>query len=356
MLVERRRGLERERRAAERAAARSERIRAHLRVIDDALCEETAPWVDSLRVARPCKAHWEDMAGDDAVRRCTACDREVYDLTAMTTAEIGSLHARASTSPCVRLARRADGRVVTADCPPEEQPVHGWGRRWLGAGAAVGVGAVAIALLTMPVFRVSLGGVSARDRYVLSRWTEMEGRMRELEVAVAAATPEPPSTPSAATNIGASSRPRTDLDVRAIEHAMGATTSAPAPIALPTTAEDIARHVRVIDDRTWEIDRSLVDALLAESAPLRHPVRLVPVADDGHVTGVKLYGIRPGSLLAKLGLRNGDIIRSIDGYDLATPDRALDAYSRIGDATTHAILLERAHRPRLHVILIDPDR
>ena len=36
-----------------------------------------------LRLVRGCDMRWENMVGDARVRHCGACDREVYDLTAM---------------------------------------------------------------------------------------------------------------------------------------------------------------------------------------------------------------------------------------------------------------------------------
>jgi hypothetical protein len=83
-----------------------------------------------IRVARPCREPWAEMAGDDRIRHCERCDKDVHDLGAMTTDEILALFDR-GTPWCGRLFRRADGTVVTADC--SEPP-----RR--AAAAALGVG------------------------------------------------------------------------------------------------------------------------------------------------------------------------------------------------------------------------
>lgn len=76
------------------------------------------PMLDAVRVASPCNAKWEDMLGDERVRHCLACDKQVFNLSAMTTADAEALLAgRAGEKTCVRLYRRADGTVMTSDCP-----------------------------------------------------------------------------------------------------------------------------------------------------------------------------------------------------------------------------------------------
>src|SRR5512140_261376 len=78
------------------------------------------PMLDRIRVASPCPAKWEDMIGDDSVRFCGACAKNVYDLSAMTREEAEafvSLHPPAKGGVCVTFRRRADGKVLTSDCP-----------------------------------------------------------------------------------------------------------------------------------------------------------------------------------------------------------------------------------------------
>src|SRR3954452_3568783 len=94
----------------------------HFRASDTSTTEEaarrTAPAVlDDIRIASPCPARWEDMVGDRRSRHCQECDRSVYDLSEMTAAQALDLIRERNGRLCVRLYRRADGRVMTADCP-----------------------------------------------------------------------------------------------------------------------------------------------------------------------------------------------------------------------------------------------
>jgi hypothetical protein len=74
--------------------------------------------VPELRVASPCTADWERMAGDDRVRHCAECNLDVYNFSALTSSEIAQLLTTSKGQRlCGRLYRRADGTLLTRDCP-----------------------------------------------------------------------------------------------------------------------------------------------------------------------------------------------------------------------------------------------
>jgi len=76
-----------------------------------------AAFLDALRIATPCPVSWESMTGDDRKRFCSSCSLHVYDVSALTSRAAERLVRSASGKRlCLRLWRRADGRVVTRDC------------------------------------------------------------------------------------------------------------------------------------------------------------------------------------------------------------------------------------------------
>ncbi|GAB5536242.1 MAG: hypothetical protein Rubg2KO_24910 [Rubricoccaceae bacterium] len=77
----------------------------------------TAPPLYGLRIASPCDADWAAMPGTDRVRNCADCALNVYNLSEMTTREARALIRQHEGRLCVRLYRRADGTVLTRDCP-----------------------------------------------------------------------------------------------------------------------------------------------------------------------------------------------------------------------------------------------
>lgn len=72
----------------------------------------------NIRIASPCPADWDRMVGDERVRHCSECNLNVYNLSAMTERQVQELIAGSRGKRlCTRFYRRADGTVLTQDCP-----------------------------------------------------------------------------------------------------------------------------------------------------------------------------------------------------------------------------------------------
>lgn len=74
-------------------------------------------YLDEIKVASPCPALWSEMKGDAQKRFCGDCKLNVYNLSVMTRAEIDALLQNAGERTCIRFYRRADGTLLTRDCP-----------------------------------------------------------------------------------------------------------------------------------------------------------------------------------------------------------------------------------------------
>jgi hypothetical protein len=72
--------------------------------------------LDALRVISPCTVPWESMRGDDAVRFCGKCSKNVYDVRSLTRQEALELVEKAEGRVCMQLSWRRDGRLATGDC------------------------------------------------------------------------------------------------------------------------------------------------------------------------------------------------------------------------------------------------
>lgn len=71
----------------------------------------------NVSVASPCPLRWEQMIGNERVRHCSECNLNVYNLSALTAHEAEELIASREGRLCVRFYQRADGTVLTQDCP-----------------------------------------------------------------------------------------------------------------------------------------------------------------------------------------------------------------------------------------------
>ena len=73
--------------------------------------------LDNIRISSPCPANWDEMFGNDRKRFCGDCKLNVYNLSDMTRHEAENLLLNSEGRLCVRFYRRADGTVLTQDCP-----------------------------------------------------------------------------------------------------------------------------------------------------------------------------------------------------------------------------------------------
>ena len=90
-----------------------------------------------------------------------------------------------------------------------------------------------------------------------------------------------------------------------------------------------------------DVERPLLDKLLANTTALATAARFVPSVKDGRPNGFKLYAIRPSSIFGKIGLQNGDTIRSINGMEMSSPDQALGIYTKLRTASHLTVQVER---------------
>ena len=73
--------------------------------------------LERIYVASPCSVSWESMQGNDRSRLCGRCGLNVHNISGLTAAEAADLVQNREGRVCVRLHRRADGTIVTRDCP-----------------------------------------------------------------------------------------------------------------------------------------------------------------------------------------------------------------------------------------------
>lgn len=105
--------------AQDELAFRAARMERELAEIEARLRGEKKrlPMLDNVRVASPCNVSWDAMKGDDRVRFCGQCEKNVFNLSSMTRDEAEALIIATQGKICVRMYKRSDGTVLTQDCP-----------------------------------------------------------------------------------------------------------------------------------------------------------------------------------------------------------------------------------------------
>ncbi len=99
--------------------------------------------------------------------------------------------------------------------------------------------------------------------------------------------------------------------------------------------------IRQTGEDTYEIEKEEINKALSNLNQIAMQARIVPAFKDGVATGFKLFSIRPDSLYSKIGIQNGDVIRRINGFEINSPDKALEVYSKLKEAGRIEIEVDR---------------
>jgi general secretion pathway protein C len=108
---------------------------------------------------------------------------------------------------------------------------------------------------------------------------------------------------------------------------------------------EIAEKIQKISETEFQVDRSVVDKVLENQAELMRSARIIPETKDGQVMGVRLFGIRPDTLLGSIGIQNGDRLETINGFSMSSPEKALEAYTRLRSAEGLKLQVNRRGQP-----------
>src|SRR4030095_12459952 len=90
-------------------------------------------FVDSIRVANSCSENWDEMTGNDRVRFCSHCAKDVNNISAMTRKEAARLVRKSGGRLCVRY--RTDPKTHG---PVFAERVSAFARHGVAAGAGWG--------------------------------------------------------------------------------------------------------------------------------------------------------------------------------------------------------------------------
>lgn len=103
--------------------------------------------LDHVSIASPCPASWDQMQGDDRSRFCKSCQLTVYNLSNMTEPEAEALIKEKEGRLCARFYRRADGTILTRNCPVGWRKAQLRFRRFVGSICAACVALICSAPL-----------------------------------------------------------------------------------------------------------------------------------------------------------------------------------------------------------------
>ncbi|WP_223635150.1 type II secretion system protein GspC [Corallococcus sp. EGB] len=121
----------------------------------------------------------------------------------------------------------------------------------------------------------------------------------------------------------------------------------PPPMATPaaTPTNSLGNGIKSTGENEYEVPKAEIDKTLSNLNDVAMQARIVPAFKDGQAVGFKLFSIRPDSIYSKIGVQNGDVIRRINGFDMNSPEKALEIYSKLKDSSRIEIEIERNGAP-----------
>lgn len=95
------------------------------------------------------------------------------------------------------------------------------------------------------------------------------------------------------------------------------------------------------DGTSFSVPEAELNENLENLPRLLSQARAVPYFRDGESIGMRLFAIRRDSLYQKLGLKNGDILLSVNGNSLSDPTQALKLFEQLKTERSISVDVER---------------
>ncbi|HEX3344090.1 MAG TPA: type II secretion system protein GspC [Polyangiaceae bacterium] len=118
------------------------------------------------------------------------------------------------------------------------------------------------------------------------------------------------------------------------------------PGAPPPSPAALARGIARTGPDSFALDRSARDALLDGAGDLMRSVMVRPEKQGDEVVGLRIAALQPGTPLDALGVRSGDVLVSVDGLALTSPDRMLEVYAKVRTEERIRVVVLRDGHPQ----------
>ena len=115
----------------------------------------------------------------------------------------------------------------------------------------------------------------------------------------------------------------------------------PGTPATSTKASVETPGVRKTGEGAYKLERAHVNDKLKDVSRLGSEVRPVPNYRNGKYDGVKMMGMNDASLFKEIGFENGDILQSVNGERMDSPNKALALYDALKNKSRLTVLIER---------------
>lgn len=106
-------------------------------------------------------------------------------------------------------------------------------------------------------------------------------------------------------------------------------------------AQKFEQEINSLGDNRWQIPALVAEDARANIGKLLKQVQASPYMEGNQTTGFQIRRLKSGSLIARIGLKRGDILRKINGLELDSPEKALQIFAQLRQSKQISIDLER---------------
>jgi len=102
--------------------------------------------------------------------------------------------------------------------------------------------------------------------------------------------------------------------------------------------------IKKVSNNKYLIDEERVESALANVNRLMTQIRVVPNFRGGKQQGWKVFAVRPRSIFAEIGLKNGDILKSVNGRDISSMTKAYEVFQDLREMSNLDLEISRKGR------------
>jgi hypothetical protein len=128
---------------------------------------------------------------------------------------------------------------------------------------------------------------------------------------------------------------------------LAALTAAPPAVGAPaekgkgSAISQMMDNVKQVGPNHWESPPGMREDVLGRLSEVAMEGRWLPFFENGKITGFKLAQTVGNSAFEKIGLKAGDVIKSVNGNDISSPDKILEVFTKLRDARDISVDIQR---------------
>jgi general secretion pathway protein C len=111
-----------------------------------------------------------------------------------------------------------------------------------------------------------------------------------------------------------------------------------------TPAGSQPRPVVPVTPTERRVSRSAVNEQVSAAGKILGAVNINPYFQDGKVSGFRVSGIPKGGILEEMGIREGDVVRAVNGEAITSPQKAYEVFNKVQGAPVVRVDVQRGDK------------